>query len=309
MNFNQLENFLCVCEENNITKAAHKLYISQSALSQQISRLEQEVGAPLFARNGNMLHLLPGGSVLQASARRILNEYDQAINSIHSLNFVQTSSALNVAIVKPRAFLLMSYILPRFNEIYPDIQIIVNEVDRFEVEPLLLSGTADLGFCNPPEYMPLKKNLIFNEQLLVAVPPDHPINQAHHEHDGRYPIIRPEELNHQPFIMQSADSSIFQYAQEFFKTYKLMPKIRTVTHVGEHIHFLTAAGLGLSFVFELSISLQATYQNPPVYYSLPHKPYSKPWYLACGEKEPEDPNRDLFTAFNVKCFQKYPFGI
>lgn len=307
MNFNQLENFLCVCEENSITKAAHRLYISQSALSQQISRLEQEIGAPLFFRNGTSLQLLPSGSILRSSAKRILNEYDLAVNNIHNLNSQKAPSIINVAITKPRAFLLMSYVLPRFYEQHPDIQVVVNEVDSFEVEPLLFNGTVDMGFCDPPEYMPLNKTLIFNEQLLVAVPRNHPINQNEHEHDGRYPIINPEELDEQVFVMQSADNAIFQHAQTFFKSYKLTPKIRTVTHVGEHIHFLTAANLGLSFVFEMSISLQATYQEAPVYYSLPRKPYSKPWYLAIRANETPTRNMELFTDFNVECFRNYPF--
>ncbi len=307
MNFNQLENFLCVCEENSITKAAHKLYISQSALSQQISRLEQEIGVPLFHRNGTTLQLLPGGAILRDSARRILNEYYLAVNNINNLSSSKSPTVLNVAITKPRAFLLMSYILPRFYEKYPDVQIVVNEVDSFEVEPLLFNGTVDLGFCDPPEYMPLEKALIFNEQLLVAVPRHHPINQNEHEFDGRYPIIRPEELDEQVFVMQSADNAIFQQAQTFFKSYKLTPKIRTVTHVGEHIHFLTAANLGLSFVYEMSISLQASYQEAPVYYSLPHKAYSKPWYLAHRAGETPTRNMELFRDFNIECFRHYPF--
>lgn len=307
MNFNQLENFLCVCEELSFTKASHKLYVSQPALSQQISRLEQEIGVPLFHRSGSSLQLLPSGVILRSSAKRILNEYYLALNNIKGLNLPTTPEVLNIAITKPRAFLLMSYVLPRFYEKYPDIQVVVNEVDSFEVEPLLLDGSVDMGFCNPPEYMPLKKKLIFNEQLLVAVPKKHPINQNFHEFDGRYPIITPEELDGQDFVMQSSDDTIFQYAQTFFKTYHIEPVIRIVTHVGEYIHFLTAANLGLSFVFEMSISLQTGYQEPPVYYSLPHRPYSKPWYLAYRDDTVLTETMRLFTEYNAQCFEKYPF--
>lgn len=307
MNFNQLENYLCVCEELSITKASHRLYISQPALSQQIARLEQELGAPLFSRSGTTLRLLPAGTILRESAKRILNEYYLAQNNIKNLHTIPASSVLNVAITKPRAFLLLSYVLPRFYQENPNIQVITNEVDSFEVEPLLLNGTVDLGFCNPPEYMPLRKHLIFNEQLLVAVPQDHPINQREHDSDGRYPVIRPEELDGQPFIMPSLDNTLFQSAQTFFKLHKIQPTVRIVTHVGEHIHFLTAANLGLSFVYEMSISLQATYQQAPVYYALPHRPYSKPWYLAYRDDQPLTESMRLFIDFNTKCFQNYPF--
>ena len=278
MNFNQLENFLCVCEELSFTKASHKLYVSQPALSQQISRLDQEIGVPLFHRSGSSLQLLPSGVILRSSANRILNEYYLALNNIKGLNLPTTPEVLNIAITKPRAFLLMSYVLPRFYEKYPDIQVVVNEVDSFEVEPLLLDGSVDMGFCNPPEYMPLKKKLIFNEQLLIAVPKNHPINDT-----------------------------IFQYAQTFFKTYHVEPVVRIVTHAGEYIHFLTAANLGLSFVFEMSISLQTGYQDPPVYYSLPHRPYSKPWYLAYRDDTVLTETMRLFTEYNAQCFEKYPF--
>lgn len=308
MNFNQLESFLCVCDELSFTKASHKLYVSQPALSQQISRLEQEIGVPLFHRNGASLQLLPSGSILKTSAKRILNEYYLALNNIKGLNSPTNPEVLNVAITKPRAFLLMSYVLPRFYEKYPNIQVVVNEVDSFEVEPLLLNGSVDMGFCNPPEYMPLKKRLIFNEQLLIAVPRNHEINQREHKFDGRYSIINPDELNGQPFIMQSSDNTIYQYAQTFFKTYKVEPVIRIVTHVGEHIHLLTAANLGLSFVFEMSISLQTNYQEPPVYYSLPYKSYSKPWYLAYNQNKVLTESMKVFADYNAECFEKYPFN-
>lgn len=307
VNFNQLENYLCVCEELSITKASHRLYISQPALSQQIARLEQEVGSQLFSRNGTALRLLPAGIILRESAKRILNEYYLAQNNIKNLHSDPENSVLNVAITKPRAFLLLSYVLPRFYRENPNIQVITNEVDSFEVEPLLLNGSVDLGFCNPPEYMPLHKHLIFREQLLVAVPQEHPINQLEHDSDGRYPVIRPEELDGQLFVMPSSDNAIFQSAQTFFKLHKIQPKVHIVTHVGEHIHFLTAANLGFSFVYEMSISLQATYQQPPVYYALPDRPYSKPWYLAYRDDHPLTESMQRFIDFNAECFRNYPF--
>ncbi len=76
MNFQNLEYFLAVAEEMNVTRAAKRLHISEQALSRQIGKLEQELGARLFERNPRFT-LSPAGKRLKAAAEQIGNIYRQ----------------------------------------------------------------------------------------------------------------------------------------------------------------------------------------------------------------------------------------
>ena len=85
MNMTQLEYFLAICKYNNISKAATQLFISQPALSQQLIRLEKELGAALFIRRENSLMLTEIGEGFQESAKRILFEYNNSKSMIDDI--------------------------------------------------------------------------------------------------------------------------------------------------------------------------------------------------------------------------------
>ena len=78
MSFAQIETFVTVAETGNMTRASERLRIAQPALSRQIRSLEEELGAPLFARTPRGMRLLPDGVRFLEHARRILAEIDAA---------------------------------------------------------------------------------------------------------------------------------------------------------------------------------------------------------------------------------------
>lgn len=73
MELQQIRYILAIAEEKNITKAAEKLFVSQSALSQQLLKLEQELGTPLFERGGRILELTEAGRIYVNTAEAVLN--------------------------------------------------------------------------------------------------------------------------------------------------------------------------------------------------------------------------------------------
>ena len=75
----QLECFCAVCETGSFTKAAGLLYVTQSAVSQQISSLEKELRVRLFKREGRVLSITDAGSLFYQKCRMILNDIDDAV--------------------------------------------------------------------------------------------------------------------------------------------------------------------------------------------------------------------------------------
>lgn len=84
MNFSNLQYFVTVADELNVTKAAEKLYISQQSLSNQIIKLENELGVKLFVRNPG-LKLTYAGDRLYKSARHILDLHNQMLSEIEDI--------------------------------------------------------------------------------------------------------------------------------------------------------------------------------------------------------------------------------
>ncbi len=73
MQLQQLRYIIAIAEEQNITKAAERMFISQSAMSQQLLKVEKELGTPLFEREGRLLKITKAGQIYVNSARAILN--------------------------------------------------------------------------------------------------------------------------------------------------------------------------------------------------------------------------------------------
>ncbi|HSC86105.1 MAG TPA: LysR family transcriptional regulator [Polyangiaceae bacterium] len=82
MSFTQIEYFVAVAEEGTLTRAAHRLHVSQPPLTRQIRNLEDELGAPLFERSGRGMTLLPEGERFLDHARSLLEARERARLSV-----------------------------------------------------------------------------------------------------------------------------------------------------------------------------------------------------------------------------------
>ncbi|MDO4267029.1 MAG: LysR family transcriptional regulator [Eubacteriales bacterium] len=282
MNFQQLENFLMICQEGSITAASKKLFITQPALSQQISRIEAELGTAVFHRNNSVLELTAAGERLRTSAENILHEYQKLQDDL-TLPSGPSRQYLSVATTKTRSFLPMTYLLPLFHASNPDIHVNIVEVNSYQVEETILSGKADMGFCQPPNYLPIKTELVYEDEILVAVPPDHPLNQEKHPFNGRHPVLFARDLDRQPFIQGAPGNYTQNMAQMYFSEHHIRPHYVTRSGAPEFIHFFTAVGTGCSFTSEISTLLLPSFQRSPVYYSIGDESLKLPFYIGYRE--------------------------
>jgi DNA-binding transcriptional LysR family regulator len=143
MELRQLRYFVTLAEELHFGRAAARQHIVQSALSQQLRRLERELGALLLERSTHHVRLTPAGAAFLIEARQILAHVSRA--AIATQRAVGAAPTLRVGIVDP-GYDSMPQILLRVQDSYPDLEIHQVEVGVPEQFKRLADGRLDVGF-------------------------------------------------------------------------------------------------------------------------------------------------------------------
>ena len=169
MNFTQLRYFLAVAEEQNVTRAAGRLYISQQALSGHIAKLEGELGAQLFNRTP-VFSLTYAGQQLQSYASRMVNLEEELRQVFQDINHDQRG-ALNIGISHTCGRAILPSILPRFCRSHPRIDIAIQEDTSHRMEDALQRGKLNLMIDFAPLRLPgAVCEELLQERLFLVVP-------------------------------------------------------------------------------------------------------------------------------------------
>jgi len=147
---NLLRSFVAIVDSGSMLSAADKVFVTQSALSLQIKRLEELVQQSLFVRDGRKLSLTRSGTVLLDYARRVLSLHDEAVVAITTGSF---SGPIRIGMVQDFADTLFSGLLARFAELHPQAQIYARVAGTAELQILLERNELDifLGFAASDE--------------------------------------------------------------------------------------------------------------------------------------------------------------
>lgn len=141
-----LRSFVAIVDAGSMLNASEQVFVTQSALSLQIKRLEELLQQSLFTREGRRLSLTPAGDVMLDYARRVLALHDEAIATISAGRF---AGPARVGMVQDFAETLLTGLLARFSELHPDAQIYARVAGTAELQGLLERRQLDivLGFA------------------------------------------------------------------------------------------------------------------------------------------------------------------
>lgn len=145
---NLLRSFVAIVDTGSMLNASEQVFVTQSALSLQIKRLEELVQQTLFLREGRRLNLTAAGEVLLEYARRVLLLHDEAVAAVSAGRF---AGPARIGMVQDFADTLLSGLLSRFAELHPDAQIYARVAGTAELQTLLERRELDilLGFAAP----------------------------------------------------------------------------------------------------------------------------------------------------------------
>lgn len=178
MELRQLAYFVAVAEERNFTRAAQRIPIAQPAISQQIRRLEAELGERLFLRGRSGITLTPAGQALLPHARTTLQAAEGGRQAVAALSGLLTGS-LTVGLVHPLPDRRFPRLLGAFRRTHPRIQLTLVEDQTDALLAALAAGELGAALIGlgrydrpPPD---LESRLVAREPLVVAVHPTHPL--------------------------------------------------------------------------------------------------------------------------------------
>lgn len=166
----EIEAFLAVCRWKTITGAAQKLYINQSSLSIRLKTLENEIGGPLFVRQKGLreIALTPAGETFYQLAL----QYEDITKKMLSV-YSQPRQTLHVASINSLGAHLLPQVYELFMQKYPEIELVVQDMETDAADRSILQGKTDLAFTTSSESThPLSVVPIFSEEMVFVCSAD-----------------------------------------------------------------------------------------------------------------------------------------
>ncbi|WP_438766563.1 LysR substrate-binding domain-containing protein [Kushneria sp. TE3] len=177
MNLNYLLSIAVLAEERHFVRAAARLSISQSALTQQVQRIERELGLTLFSRTQRQVVITEAGKAFVEEARRVLTQYDIAIDAARRASKGEIGK-LRLGFVENAALHLLPRTVSRFRRHHPHVQLALHELISAQLVQALQEDTLDAALMRPIAGLDaLKTMTLLREPYHVALPADHPLAQ------------------------------------------------------------------------------------------------------------------------------------
>ena len=260
MNFQNLQYFLTVAGEMNVTRAAKRLHISEQALSRQMGKLEGELGVKLFERNPRFT-LSPAGKRLKAAAEQIGAIERQLHLELDDLANDNTGE-LRIGVSYTRGQALLPRLLPPFHQKHPGITINILEGSSSELQENLSKGHIDLfiGYV-PQDLDAFEAAELGRERLFLVVPKafmEDLFGDRAEEMRRKYAegvdIVAFRDM---PFILLDRDDRVRRMANKLFSRCDITPRILLETRNIQTAFALAMEGMGITIYPELFLSSQS----------------------------------------------------
>ena len=246
MELSQLEVFLTVAREHRFSRAAEKLYRTQSAVSQTIRKLEDELGESLFDRSSREGILTDAGQVLYEYAERLLNLRNDARESLAELRELQKGKLVIAANEFTALYLLP--VLAEYRRLHPMIKITVQRALGSRIPDDVLRHGAEMGVLSyKPEEPHLHSVVVYLDELVLVVPPKHPLASS------RDKEVSIRQLGAESFVAHIVSSPYREKVLQTFQKYKTPLHMDLELPTLQAIKQFVAMGNGVALMPEISV--------------------------------------------------------
>jgi LysR family transcriptional activator of glutamate synthase operon len=242
MELRQLRYLVALAEEGNFTRAAANEHIAQPALSQQIRRLEDELGLALVERTTRRVALTEAGELLGVRCRRILTELDAAESELQALRGMHTGH-VSIGAMHTMGPVDLSLALALFRERHPNVSFTVREQSSEEMAEMLRVDEIDLAFLSVTERVEsrgLGLHQLVSEELVVLLPPAHRL--------AKRTQLRMAELAGEPFISFRAGARLRELLVAAGRQADFEPQVTLESNESQRVRRLVSRGLGVAIL-------------------------------------------------------------
>lgn len=249
MDFRQLEYVITISREHTLLAASEKLYLSPSALSQHISKLEEELQTPLFKRTkqgwtptyAGQIYIDMAQNILQSQKKAYLQIGDIADNKI---------GHFTVGVTPGRGTQMFSSIFPKFRTMYPNIKVNLFEGSVQENNEKISSGKVDIGFLTSDFINP---NIItrtqLTEEIVLVVPKSHPLSYlAEDAPKDDFATVDLQQFENDEFLLAGEGTTLRRLENRMFEEAGFAPKIAFETPSLSTLNMLSRGGYGIAFI-------------------------------------------------------------
>ncbi len=249
MDFHSIQCFSAAAKYLNFTRAANELFISQSALSQAIKRLEKELGTALFERRNNIVVLTAAGEFFRQEANDMLARYSLVKSHIADIREKQPEN-LSLGISGFYSYYFLPEIVAFTRHFHPLINLSCVEENTLRLQEMTANGMLDCCICAMPiEYPELNAKYLRTEEIWLALPPKHPLLEEYGE-DTPIPLAR---LANEPFVFQKKPHRIAVFLQSLCEEAGFSPNIVFETNSTDTVDAVIAEGIGVGFVVDILV--------------------------------------------------------
>ncbi|POH64929.1 LysR family transcriptional regulator [Cryobacterium zongtaii] len=242
MELRQLEHFVAVAKHLSFTRAAHEVSVVQSSLSSSVSKLEHELGTPLFDRTTRTVGLTSAGWALLPVAQRILREIHAAKEAVAAVTGV-LRGRLAVGTIQLLSWVDLPLSLSKFHQTHPDVEIALREAPVDELLEEVIIGELDIAYI-ARDYSKLPDTIAvlatWDEELVIIAPRDHPL--------ARQGQIFLSDLGEEPFVDFQAGSGLQKVVEHLCEQAHLKRHITLSVTQLDLLISLVRSGLGIAII-------------------------------------------------------------
>lgn len=241
-----LRVFLAAAEELNFSKAAKRLHMSQSAVSQNIHAMEQAYGMELFIRGGRAVELSEAGQTILPMVREVLLSARLLEDSLQDINN-QVGGELLIGCSTSAGRYLLPILLSEFQRDYPAVHPRVKVIGRDTVIERLTNRIIPIGVASrKAEHRDIESVPLFDDRIVLIVHPHHPWADYGH--------ALPADLIDQPIVKCEEMSGTCETVMDGLKHYQIsVDNLNIVMELGslEAVEMAVERGVGIAFVSEM----------------------------------------------------------
>ncbi|MDH3694369.1 MAG: LysR family transcriptional regulator [Gammaproteobacteria bacterium] len=245
MHLHQLKYFVSIVDTGSMTKAAERCFISQPSISQQLSKLEDNVGKKLFSREHGKLVLTSPGQIMYEQAREILSKVEEAKRRVSDADETSGGS-VSIGILPTLAPFILPSTLLSLSQQFPNAMVTVREEISEAIVDAAARGEIDILIeVLPFDETHLNIEPLFSDDFLVAVHQDSPLAKL-----DEIPI---DALDDMPFILLEDIHCLARQIQNYCFSKQFVPKVLFQASQLATVKHLIELQYGISILPRISI--------------------------------------------------------